>query len=103
MSIFDLFEKIRPAKPTGPITHLVVGLGNPGAKYEKTRHNAGFMALDAIAKQAGVSAFSLKFDALCAEASLGDARVLLMKPQTMMNLSGQAVRKAADFYKISAQ
>ena len=103
MSIFDLFEKIRPAKPAGPITHLVVGLGNPGAKYEKTRHNAGFMALDAIAKQAGVSAFSLKFDALCAEASLGDARVLLMKPQTMMNLSGQAVRKAADFYKIAAQ
>ena len=103
MSIFDLFDKIRQTAPAGPVSYLVVGLGNPGTKYEKTRHNAGFMAIDAIAKQVGVSSFSLKFDALCAEASLGGARVLLMKPQTMMNLSGQAVRKAADFYKIPAQ
>ncbi|MBO5789905.1 MAG: aminoacyl-tRNA hydrolase [Clostridia bacterium] len=103
MSIFDLFDKIRQTAPAGPVSYLVVGLGNPGTKYEKTRHNAGFMAIDAIARQLGISSFSLKFDALCAEATINGTRVLLMKPQTMMNLSGQAVRKAADFYKISAQ
>lgn len=103
MSIFDLFDKIRQTAPAGPVSYLVVGLGNPGTKYEKTRHNAGFMAIDAMAKQLGVSSFLLKFDALCAEATINGTRVLLMKPQTMMNLSGQAVRKAADFYKISAQ
>lgn len=104
MSIFDLFDKIRRAEDTrGPITHLVVGLGNPGAKYEKTRHNAGFLAMDALAQSAGVCVTCARFDALCAEATVGGVRVLLMKPQTMMNLSGQAVRKAADFYKIPAQ
>ena len=98
-----MFDKIRQTAPAGPVSYLVVGLGNPGTKYEKTRHNAGFMAIDAMAKQLGVSSFLLKFDALCAEATINGTRVLLMKPQTMMNLSGQAVRKAADFYKISAQ
>lgn len=97
--IFDLFAKIAP-KPQGPITHLVVGLGNPGATYEGTRHNAGFVAVDRMAERAGVRIDRAKFDALVAEGMLGEARVLFMKPQTFMNLSGKAVKAAADFYKI---
>lgn len=97
--IFDLFAKIAP-KPQVPITHLVVGLGNPGATYEGTRHNAGFVAVDRMAERAGVRIDRAKFDALVAEGMLGEARVLFMKPQTFMNLSGKAVKAAADFYKI---
>ena len=97
--IFDLFAKIAP-KPQGPITHLIVGLGNPGATYEGTRHNAGFIAVDRMAEGAGVRIDRAKFDALVAEGMLGEARVLFMKPQTFMNLSGKAVKAAADFYKI---
>jgi PTH1 family peptidyl-tRNA hydrolase len=97
--IFDLFAKIAP-KPQGPITHLAVGLGNPGATYEGTRHNAGFVAVDRMAERAGVRIDRAKFDALVAEGMLGEARVLFMKPQTFMNLSGKAVKAAADFYKI---
>jgi PTH1 family peptidyl-tRNA hydrolase len=97
--IFDLFAKIAP-KPQGPITHLIVGLGNPGATYEGTRHNAGFIAVDRMAEGAGVRIDRAKFDALVAEGMLGEVRVLFMKPQTFMNLSGKAVKAAADFYKI---
>ncbi len=100
MSIFDLFAQIAPKKPTGPVTHLVVGLGNPGKEYEWTRHNVGFMALDALAKDCGVSVTQAKFNALVADATVGEHRVLLMKPQTFMNLSGEAVGAAASFYKI---
>jgi PTH1 family peptidyl-tRNA hydrolase len=78
----------------------VVGLGNPGATYEGTRHNAGFVAVDRMAERAGVRIDRAKFDALVAEGMLGEARVLFMKPQTFMNLSGKAVKAAADFYKI---
>ena len=101
-NIFDLFKKIEKAStaPAGPITHLVVGLGNPGAQYVNTRHNAGFLALDAIAERAGVRMERTRFKALVAEATVGGARVLLMKPQTFMNLSGEAVREAAAFYHI---
>ena len=101
-NIFDLFKKIEKASiaPAGPITHLVVGLGNPGAQYANTRHNAGFLALDAIAERAGVRMERTRFKALVAEATVGGARVLLMKPQTFMNLSGEAVREAAAFYHI---
>ncbi len=84
----------------GPIDYLVVFLGNPGGKYENTRHNAGFRAGDATARRCGVSFQKLKFHALCADAHLGGSRVLLMKPQTFMNLSGTAVREAASFYKL---
>lgn len=100
-SIFDLFKKIEKAD-TGAanITYIVAGLGNPGAEYEKTRHNAGFMAIDKIAEDAGVKISRLKFRALTAEASIGGARVLLMKPQTFMNSSGEAIGEAAAFYKI---
>lgn len=101
--IFDLFKKIESgSKTVAPVTHIVAGLGNPGSKYERTRHNAGFMAIDFIAERAGVRIDRVKFNSLVAEASIGSVRVLLMKPQTFMNNSGQAISEAASFYKIPA-
>ncbi len=101
-SIFDLFKKIEAGNPTpaGPVTHLVVGLGNPGREYELTRHNAGFLAIDRIAEKKGVRVDRGRFRALVGEAELAGCHVMLMKPQTFMNLSGEAVREAAAFYKI---
>ena len=99
-SIFDLFKKIEQKSDTGPVTAIVAGLGNPGAKYDKTRHNAGFMAIDYIAEKCGVRIDRAKFKSLCAEATIEGVRVLLMKPETFMNLSGTAIAEAARFYKI---
>ena len=87
-------------KPSGSVSWLIVFLGNPGPKYECTRHNAGFMAGDALAKKLGVSINKLRFKALTAAAEINGEKVLLMKPQTFMNLSGEAVGQAARFYKI---
>ena len=103
--IFDLFRQIakKEETPTTPITHVIVGLGNPGDKYFYTRHNAGFLALDYFAETVGVRIDRAKFHSLCAEAQVGTHRVLLLKPQTMMNASGQAVREACAFYKISPE
>ena len=82
------------------IDWLVVGLGNPGKKYEGTRHNAGFMAADALADKLSISVDRLKFHALIGDGMYGDKRILLAKPQTFMNLSGQAVEEIMSFYKI---
>ena len=82
------------------VSWLVVFLGNPGPRYEGTRHNAGFMAADAFARKHGLDITKLRFRALTASCRIGDATVLLMKPQTYMNLSGEAVGQAARFYKI---
>ncbi|MBR1605528.1 MAG: aminoacyl-tRNA hydrolase [Alphaproteobacteria bacterium] len=79
---------------------LIVGLGNPGAEYDGTRHNAGFMVADAIADAYHFSAFKSKFDGLIAEGMIDGEKCLLLKPQTYMNLSGNSVIKAASFYKI---
>ena len=87
-------------KPSGSVSWLVVFLGNPGPKYACTRHNAGFMAGEAMEKKLGVSINRLRFKALTADAEIGGEKVLLMKPQTFMNLSGDAVGEAARFYKI---
>ncbi len=87
-------------KPSGSVSWLIVFLGNPGPKYACTRHNAGFMAGDALAKKLGVSIDRLRFKALTAAAEINGEKVLLMKPQTFMNLSGEAVGQAARFYKI---
>ncbi len=84
----------------GQVTHLVVGLGNPGREYEKTRHNMGYMALDRIARECGATVNRARFHALTGEAVIGGCRVLLMKPETFMNLSGEAVGEAARFYRI---
>lgn len=100
--IFSLFDQISGGArtPSGAVTHLVVGLGNPGKPYEGTRHNAGFVCLDAVAAAAGAKVTSLRFHALTADTAFGEKRVLLMKPQTLMNRSGVAVAEAADFYHI---
>lgn len=103
MSIFDLFAQIeqkRTAAPATPPEWLVVGLGNPGKKYENTRHNTGFLVMDTLCREHSVSCDRSRFRALTGEAVLGGKRVLLLKPQTFMNLSGEAVREAAAFYKI---
>ena len=98
-NIFDLFKKIETPS-AGPITHLVVGLGNPGKEYDGTRHNAGFILLDAIAAKHNARIDRARFRALTGEAQIGGVRVLLMKPQTFMNLSGEAVQEAMSFYKL---
>ena len=87
-------------KKAGGVEWLVVGLGNPGDKYENTRHNVGFMTADVLAERKGVPVQRLKFKALTTTLTLGGAQVLLMKPVTYMNLSGEAVGEAARFYKI---
>lgn len=102
-NIFDIFKKIESEsaqKALSPITHLVVGLGNPGDKYFHTRHNAGFLAMDYISQKCGAAVNRAKFKALVGEATIAGKRVLLMKPQTFMNLSGEAVKEAMAFYKI---
>lgn len=81
---------------------LIIGLGNPGNKYESTRHNFGFMALDYFQTEAGFSSWQEKSKALVSEGLADGEKIILAKPQTFMNLSGQAVRALADFYKIPA-
>lgn len=79
---------------------LLVGLGNPGSKYENNRHNIGFMAIDAIADAQGFPAFKKKFQGLLSEGQIAGEKVILLKPQTYMNNSGQSVGEAAKFYKL---
>ena len=90
------------SKPSG-VNWLVVFLGNPGPRYEGTRHNAGFMTADAFAKAHRVEINRARFRALTGVCELGEEKVLLMKPQTYMNLSGEAVQQAVRFYKIPPQ
>jgi len=82
---------------------LLVGLGNPGGKYNNNRHNIGFMAVDEIGRRHNFSAPKVRFQGLLAEGRLGSEKVLILKPQTYMNLSGQSVGEAARFYKIPPQ
>jgi PTH1 family peptidyl-tRNA hydrolase len=84
----------------GELVWLVVGLGNPGREYEGTRHNVGFMVVDALARRHRAPSFSSKFKAEVAQVSVRGESALLLKPQTFMNLSGQAVQPAMAFYKI---
>ena len=81
---------------------LIVGLGNPGQKYEHTRHNMGFLTVDLLAEKAGVKLNKVKFKSAFNILSFAGCKCLVMKPQTYMNLSGEAVREAAQFYKIPA-
>ena len=94
-----MFSKGKSFSNSG-IEYLIVGLGNPGGKYEMTRHNAGFLAIDLIGMQNDIDVKKLKYHALVADTKIGDKRCLIMKPQTMMNNSGVAVGEAAKFYKI---
>lgn len=88
------------SKRPGPVEWLVVGLGNPGPKYEWTRHNMGFLVINELAERESIPVQRLKFKALTNTAVIGGKSVLLMKPTTYMNLSGEAVGQAARFYKI---
>ena len=95
--MLKLFQK------SGSVDWIVVFLGNPGLKYEGTRHNAGFMTADAFAKAHDLSINRARFRALTATCDLGEEKLLLMKPQTYMNLSGEAAAQAVRFYKIPPQ
>ncbi len=100
--IFELFRQIgsKSAERGEPISWIIVGLGNPGPTYRDTRHNAGFRAIDYLAKRLSVSVDRAKYHSLVGEATFSGARVLLMKPETFMNESGVAIGEAAAFYKI---
>jgi peptidyl-tRNA hydrolase, PTH1 family len=80
---------------------LIFGLGNPGSQYERTRHNAGFMALDLFAQKYGAGNFRIAHESFMADVLLGGEKILLLKPQTYMNLSGRAVQSAVQFFKLS--
>ncbi len=80
--------------------YIIAGLGNPTKEYEKTRHNAGFDAIDVLAEKHGIQITERKHKAFCGTGFIGGERVLLAKPQTFMNASGESLREAADFYKI---
>ncbi len=80
--------------------YLIVGLGNPGKDYEKTRHNAGFMVLDELAEKMNIKFDRTKFKGKIAEGRIGLHKVVLLKPQTFMNLSGESIAEAQDFYKL---
>lgn len=84
-------------------TKLIVGLGNPGSKYQWTRHNAGFMVLDRFCQSAGIAVTRKNFSGLYGEGPFQGERILLLKPQTFMNLSGRSVAQALTFHKLSIQ
>ncbi|MGN0458610.1 MAG: aminoacyl-tRNA hydrolase [Eubacterium sp.] len=84
----------------GKIEYIVAGLGNPGPKYANTRHNAGFMAINRLAREHGFEVKKSKFSSLIADTMIGGKRCLVMKPQTMMNNSGEAIYEAASYYDI---
>ncbi len=94
-----LFARKKPSS----IDYIIVGLGNPGRKYEKTRHNAGFIALDLLASKHGIRVDCVKWNALTGDGTINGHRCLLMKPQTYMNCSGEAVTQAMRFYKLTPE
>ncbi len=105
-NIFDLFKQISSdssSSGASKVEYIVAGLGNPGSEYSKTRHNAGFISIDYIAGRCGAKIDRAKFSALVGEAVIADKKVLLMKPQTFMNNSGEALAAAARFYKLSPE
>ncbi len=97
--MFDIFKKLESIN-NNPIEYIIVGLGNPGKEYAHTRHNAGFIAIDKLAEKNSCSITKMKYKALIADCTIAGKRALLMKPQTFMNLSGEAVTQAMNFYKI---
>lgn len=101
--MFDILKKLeteRSGEPTGAVEYIICGLGNPGVKYEDTRHNVGFMVIDTLCEKYGLSCKKLKFKSLTCDAAISGKRCLIMKPTTFMNNSGEAVTAAMEFYKI---
>lgn len=82
---------------------VIVGLGNPGKKYENTRHNIGFITVDLLAERHGIKINKIKHKALVGEGTISDQKVLLVKPQTYMNLSGNSVREIMEYYKVDVE
>lgn len=102
--IFDLFAKIEGERTaSSQISHIIVGLGNPGKEYVTTRHNAGFLALEYISQKEGFSISRSRFKAIVGDVMFGNKRCLFMMPQTYMNNSGEAVKEACDFYKLQPE
>ena len=95
-NMFNIFKKSK-------IDFIIVGLGNPGLRYEKTRHNTGFMAIDYILKKINLNTSKSKYNGLYEIGNIDKSRVLLLKPQTFMNLSGNCVNKFLNFYKINTE
>ena len=105
-NIFDIFKKLeaeRKDSSSAPITYIIAGLGNPGDKYHYTHHNMGFLALDCIEQKLGVKTDRLKFKSLCTDTRAAGKHILLIRPQTFMNNSGEVVSEAAKFYKIPSE
>lgn len=102
MSIFDIFNSLNSSdtRQTGSAEFIIAGLGNIGPKYENTRHNAGFMAAEAIARKYETEIKKMRFKSLTALITVNGKRCILMKPSTYMNNSGEAVAEAMSFYKI---
>lgn len=100
MDIFEKLKALSAKRPQGKPEFIIAGLGNPGVEYESTRHNTGFMAVDALAERFNFSINTHKFGALIGDAVIADKRCLVMKPLTYMNKSGEAIADAMDFYDI---
>ena len=83
--------------------YIIAGLGNPGSKYEKTRHNMGFRVIDLLAEKYHIDMNTKKHKAICGTGVIEGVKVLLVKPQTFMNLSGESIREAVDFYKVDPE
>ena len=101
--MFNRFRKQTTMAATGTHEFLIVGLGNPGNKYTLTRHNAGFLCMDMLSEKLGFRIDRLKYKSLMADVNINGHRCIVMKPQTFMNNSGEAVRECASFYKIKPE
>ena len=104
-NIFDLFKQISTAdeSTSGNVEFIVVGLGNPGKEYERTRHNAGFRAIDILAEKLGVRIDKLKFQGLYCQTNYNGSKIFLLKPQTYMNLSGRSVLQLSAYFNVPPQ
>ena len=100
MAFFKKKEKKITMPVSGPVEFIIAGLGNPGKEYELTRHNAGFLTLDILANREGFTTDRIKYKSVCADVMINGHRCLVMRPQTYMNNSGEAIKEAASFYKI---
>jgi len=98
-----MFGKKKEKTFSSGVDFMIVGLGNPGREYESTRHNMGFLALDILAEKLGTDIKKLKSKALIGDCRIGGKKVLLVKPQTFMNLSGQSVSELMSYYKLPAE
>ncbi len=103
MNIFKKLKSNHSTIKVNPIEYIIVGLGNPEPKYDKTRHNAGFIAIDALCEKYNEKPTRSKFKSLCCEINISGKRCMILKPLTYMNNSGEAIAEALNFYKINPE